>query len=51
LSGSISANPAEDYVFTCWGVGPASVDASAQTFMVVINYDVTFFERKLIPQS
>jgi len=51
LSGSISANPTEDYIFSVWACGASASDAAAQTYLATIEFDVTFFERRLIPQS
>jgi len=51
LAGNISSNPSEAYIFSCWAAGASASDGAAQTFMVIITYDVTFFERRLLPQS
>jgi len=51
LRGTSSSNPSEDAIFSVWAVGMAGTAAAAFNAIVEIEYDVTFYENKLMPQS
>lgn len=51
LRGTSSSNPTEDAIYSVWACGMAGTAAAAFNAIVEIEYDVTFYENRLLPQS